>query len=362
MFAGLVAAAPRPAAAQRGNDADGASASLEVAAAPECASRAGVMARVGTRSTRIKFVAPDAATSTLRVTVAGPRGAVAGELTVVRPGGKHFVRRIVAPTCAEAADALALIIAITLDPTHTITEAAPTASSTDAGPGSGRGSAPAASPTRAAPTEPAAASPSALRLPPPPPSLPAVVAKEHAPTELPPPPGRSWVAAGVGAHAITGPAPQVMPGIAVHVSAGIDRASIWSPAARLAVAHARVGGLVEAGGSTADFTLTGGTVDACPLALRVARFAARACAAAGAARLTAHGGNTYSPRSRQRPFVAVGASLIAALSLGRRLQIEARVAGAAPLIRDSYQFTPEVFYRVASVTLELDLGLSIRFP
>ena len=361
VLAGVVAAAPLPAAAQRGaaphaSEADAASASLELQAAPECATRAGVIARVATRSPRIKFVAGAAATATLRVTVAGPRGAVAGELAVARPAGKHFVRRIVAPTCAEAVDALALIIAITLDPAHAKAEPAPT--TIDGGAGSTPpASTPPDSPARSAVPEPASPPPP---LPPPPPFVPAAAAEETA-AIAPAPRAKSWFAAGVAAHAIAGPAPRPMPGAAVHVSAGIDRGSIWSPAARLAFAHTRAGGLDQPGG-TADFALDAATVDACPVSLEVASFAARACAAVTAARLTAQGGNTYSPRSRQRPFVAAGASLIAALGLGRRFQVDVRVAGGVPIIRDSFQFTPEVFYRVASVTLELDLGLSMRFP
>src|SRR5262249_33474080 len=46
----------------------------------------------------------------------GPRGGVIAELTVVEPDGRKFSRRIEAPSCAAATDALALVVAITLDP------------------------------------------------------------------------------------------------------------------------------------------------------------------------------------------------------------------------------------------------------
>jgi hypothetical protein len=96
--------------------------------------------------------------------------------------------------------------------------------------------------------------------------------------------------------------------------------------------------------------------------LRALHFEARACAAATAGRLTVQGSNTFSPRVRQRPFVTLGGSLLAALGLGRRFELVARLAAGAPLVRDAFQFSPEVFYRVASVTLEADLGLAMRFP
>ena len=55
---------------------------------------------------------------------AGPKGAVVAELTVVEPDGRRFARRLEAPSCAAATDALALVVAITLDPSAATAEAA----------------------------------------------------------------------------------------------------------------------------------------------------------------------------------------------------------------------------------------------
>jgi len=48
--------------------------------------------------------------------------------------------------------------------------------------------------------------------------------------------------------------------------------------------------------------------------------------------------------------------------LGGVLEIRGRFGAGATLIRDAFLFTPEVFYRAASVTLVGDLGLGARFP
>lgn len=323
-----------------------ASASLDLEAAADCATRTQLIARVATRSQNIQFVAPAAGVTALRVTIhAGARATVVGELGVSRPGGKRSLRRIVAPSCREAVDALALIVAITLDPAHAIADPAAVA---------------ATGAMETTPVEPPSG-PSTDAAPPAPTPSPAGPEPSAAGEATPAGRAQSWLAAGAGARVMSGAAPRFMPGVAVHLAAGLNRASIWSPAARLSVAHVRVGGVSEPGG-TADFTLDAGTLDACPLLFRVPRLEARACAAVTAGRLTAQGSNTFSPRVQGRPFVTLGGSLLAAVALSPRFELVARLAAGAPLVRDAFQFSPEVFYRVGSVTLEADLGLAIRFP
>jgi hypothetical protein len=353
VLAVLVVAAPRGGAAQPGGDGGDASASLELDAPPECATRKNLIARVGTRSHHIRFLAPAATASALRVVVAqSARGAVTGELTLVRPDGRRASRRLAAPTCAEIVDGLALIIAITLDPAHAITDPAVTAAGdADAPPASSSLPAAASASTPAAAPTPEPSPPAATAEPPPP---------EMVSTAAPAPTHR-WAAVGAGGRLVVGPAPEVMPGIALHGMVAFDRPSLWSPAARLALARTAVGGLLQTGG-TADFALDAGTMDACPFRLALPPLDLRACAAATLGRLTVQGTNTYSGRSAYRPFVAVGGSALAALGLGQRFEVGVRVAGAAPLIRDAFQFVPQVFYRVASVTLEVDLSLAMRFP
>jgi hypothetical protein len=309
---------------------------LEVQAAVGCATRDELAARVAVRSPRIRFLEDDAAearATALRASIApGANGGVVGELVVLDPDGRRSSRRLSAPTCAEAIDALALIIVITLDPRYV---AAP-ALELEQGPR------PAGPAPRASPQQPA--------------------------DEVRPPARASarQFEAGAAGMLISGPAPGLMTGLAVRVFAALNRtagrrASIWSPAVRLTAAHAWRSGIDEPGG-TAAFALDVLSLDVCPIRLPVAAVDLRACAAAMAGRLSAAGSDTYSPSSQERPFVSLGGSAILSVTLGPHLELSGGFgAGDAP-IRDSFEFSPQVFHRVSALIWAADLGLGLRFP
>ena len=83
---------------------------LEVEAAPGCSTRDELIARVAARSTRIRFVTDATGVPALTARIeAGPRGVVVAELIVVEPDGRKFARRLEAPSCAAATDAVALL-------------------------------------------------------------------------------------------------------------------------------------------------------------------------------------------------------------------------------------------------------------
>src|SRR5262245_33194775 len=100
---------------------------LEVHAGPACLSRRDLAWRVVARSPRIQF-ADDAAISA-RVSLTSSRpGNVVAELILDTAGAEQPPRRFVARSCAEAADAIAVIIAVTLDPTLKRPDSPPAAS------------------------------------------------------------------------------------------------------------------------------------------------------------------------------------------------------------------------------------------
>jgi hypothetical protein len=357
-----VAAAAEPAVA---------SARLEVHALPDCTTREELVARVAARSRRIHFD-DDTPGPTLRAIIApGPRGAAVGELQISEPTGKISTRRISAPSCAEATDALALIIALTLDPT--VAAAAPAAGPT---PPAAAPSRPTAE-TRGAPTPPRA--PPTAETPQHPGSQPSAETSRpitHAlPTRppsdetsgvvvaVPEPPvaTRTRFGGGVAGEVVSGPAPSVLPGLSVYLMAALDRDALWSPAAIVRGTHAWTTGLLESGG-TAAFTLDAVTLDACLLRLAGPVFEARACASALYGRLTAAGTETYSPATADRPYAAAGAALVFAAGLGRILELTGRIGGGASLVRDSFAFSPAVFHRTAAFTLTASLGIGVRFP
>ncbi|HVV48844.1 MAG TPA: hypothetical protein VHO06_04230 [Polyangia bacterium] len=355
---GVARAAPDPAVA---------SARLEVQAAADCTTREELVARVAARSRRIRFD-DGAAGPTLRAVIAaGPRGGAVGELVIAEPDGRTSSRRISAPSCAEATDAVALVIALTLDPTSAAATR-PTAS-----PGGPTVAAPAAPGTSAAPpgvaAEPSASRQTATspdREPARAPARKGAPEADEAAAVVAAPPAapvaeRARFGAGVTGQALVGAAPDTLAGLGVYLVAALDRDALWSPAAVLWGTHAAASGLVEPGG-TAAFTLDALTLDACALRLRVSAFEARACASALYGRLGATGSDTYAPASVSRPYLAAGGAVLLTADLGHLFELSGRVSGGASLIRDSFSFSPAVFHRTAAATLAAGLGFGLRFP
>ena len=311
---------------------------LEVEALPDCTTREELAARVAARSRRIRFDDEKAGGPTVRTVIASaPHGGAVGELVAVPPDNKSSSHRLSAPSCAEATDAIALIIALTLDPMS-----------------ASAANEPPRIPPQAAPTRPAVAAA------PPGPTADgrlAVVASRPAPSV----PARRRFGGGVTAQEIFGLTPGALPGFGLYLSAALDREALWSPAVVIAGTHAWASGLDEPGG-TAAFTLDAVTLDACALRLQLAPVVARACGTALYGRLGAAGSYTYAPASAARPFAAAGGALLVSVDLGRLFELSGRVGASASLIRDSFAFTPAVFHRTAAVTVAAGLGVGVRFP
>ena len=108
---------------------------LEVRTVFGCTSRDALVARVEARSPRIRFVENEEALAIRADFSAGSSGNVVGELILSGPGGKPSSRRILARSCAEAVDAVALIIAVTLDPISANAAGGPATSSVGAAAG-----------------------------------------------------------------------------------------------------------------------------------------------------------------------------------------------------------------------------------
>jgi hypothetical protein len=380
VFVTPLAAAFGAARAARAEGDPIASARLEVQALPDCTSREELMARVAARSRRIHFVDDESAGRSIRAVIGpGARpGAFVGMLVIATPDGKSATRRISAPSCAEATDALALIIALTLDPAAAVT--APAASSaaapvsSDGAPRAGSSPDGQAARPRAAGVNPESApgasasgdtrSVAASRRP-----DAAAPAETPAPSDADltargtakAPPARARFSGGAAAQVVLGPAPGPLPGFTLYAMAALDRDALWSPALILAATHVWSNELVEPGG-TAAFTLDALSLDACAWRLRLSVLDARLCASGLVGQLGSSGSDTYSPRSATRPFAAAGGGAFLTAALGRVLEISGRFGVDASLIRDSFEFTPEVFHRTAPLTVAASLGLGLRLP
>ena len=260
-------------------------AALDIQAPATCATREALMARVLARAPRIRFTDGRDATIALRATVQPTsRGPTVAELVVFPAGKPRTTRRLTAKSCAEALDALALVIAIALDPTSESPGAIDAGSDSSGADRAGsKPSVPEAS-SRAPAAESFAAE-----------------SKETAP-EVRPPRSPSWppspspprarvarYAFGVTAGALFGPAPRALPAVGAFVNAEVDRGSVWSPALELSARHGTRDRLVEPGG-TAEFALDTLTVDLCPLRLRASALQARPCGAVL--------GGAWQPRGR----------------------------------------------------------------
>jgi hypothetical protein len=354
--------------AQTGAPAETASARvrLELRAPRDCTSRADLTTRIAIRSSRIEVV--DAAAISAHIDIGSPRpGSVVADLVFTSAGVEQAPRRVVARSCAEAADGVALIIAVTLDPNlRRRTAPGPTEQRKALGE-TAAGSLSAAEtqrPTGPGP-EPVApvGNPSSAPAPLPagaPAPTPTAAVKIEAPA-APTPRGVQGRELGVSAagETIFGPSPRAMPGVALYLFAGLDREGLWSPALVVGATHVWRSDLSEPGGA-ASFTLDAASLDACPLRLRWWRLTARPCASALIGRLAAQGSSTAQAAGAARPFGAAGA--VIAAGLGSPIELTARLGIGVTLLRDSYEFATNVFYRAAAVTVSASVGVGVHWP
>jgi hypothetical protein len=334
------------------------SASLDVTASADCTTRAELVTRVHARSPRVKFV-DDASGVAIRArfSLTGA-GAVAGDLTLASRGAKPTTRRVLAGTCGEAADAVALIIAVTLDPTARPPAGQQSGTATEeVTPGSAGAASPTEPGTKNTPgTEkrPASAKQQPLSTPAEPPTA------DEPPTAAV---SSSRPAFGVvlAAQSFVGPAPRLMGGVALYGMAGVDGSPLWSPAVVLGATYALRTGLEEQGG-TASFALLAASVDACPFRLTLGAVEARPCASGLGGRLTARATNTQNPAGESaRPFWVLGGVVIATVDLPWPLEASARFGAGANLVQDSFLFTPRVFHTVPPVTVAASVGIGVRW-
>lgn len=322
-----------------------AAARLQVEANPACTSRADLIARVRARSPRVRFTDDGDALEVRAAFVATATGSIVGSVTLASAGAKPSVRRVLGSSCRDAADAVALIIAVTLDPLAAARDRGALKSE-------------ASSVGAAREDEPPAVSPDAAK------------ARTAGPAESPRAsddaetagtPNRNRFAVQVAAQGVLGPAPRAMPGVALYAMIGIDRRDLWSPAVLLGAGHAGRGGIVEEGG-TAAFTLDAASFDACPFRLRFGPVDARPCGSVLIGRLSASGSQTRNQATESgRPFWVVGGAVVATADLSDLFELTARLAVGGNLVRDSFVFTPVMFHQVPAVSSIASLGIGMRW-
>ncbi len=323
---------------------------LEVRGAGDCISRNDLAARVAARSPRIQFV-DDAAISANVALASARAGNVVAELVLTAAGIEPAPRRIVARSCAEAADAIALMISVTLDPTLKRRAAVGGVDASGAAPSAAEGGTAAASPTAKPADQPVAAKPPA-----PTPTLESPAPPGPAPSA----PARRELGAYVAAQTIFGPAPAVMPGVGLVGMAALDGEGVWAPALFVGATHVWRSDLPEPGGA-ASFVLDAASVDACPLRFGGWGLAARPCASALVGRLATTGSDTIQGASAARPFGAAGVALTATLGT-TIVELYARLGIGVTLLRDAYEFGGMTFHRAGLITTTASLGVGLHWP
>ena len=133
-----------------------------------------------------------------------------------------------------------------------------------------------------------------------------------------------------------------------------------SPAVQLMASHFWSFSYAAEGG-VANFSLDSGTVLLCPVWLQEHRLSVQLCATGEGGRLLVRGTETVNGKTRARPYFAVGASATVHIDFGRGISFTTFANGAAPLLRDSFQFRPAVFYEVPMVVLTAGAGVAVRF-
>ena len=342
---------------------------LEYHAPAACENDAQFFARARSRAPRMRLARPDERARMFVVDIEQRSGRTSGRLTVRNPEGRQTVREIEARDCSEAVDALALIVALAVNPRAADAPAA-TASPRAADAPPSAVNPPRADAPRAAPTaEPIA---------------PAPAAQPNAPSPSPrPPPATSdsagappesagaatsadaalWAfRAGVAAWGIGAIAPEPLIGARASGEVLSLAPRVIAPSFRASAGYATHAGFVVDGG-TAHFGYAGASFEICPLRLPASGpLLFRPCALADVGAVFAQGADALNARGDTRPFAALGAGGRVEWALGRRVGLDLDVGCTFPIWRDRFLFGSRSFHQVAWAGAVVSLGFVMRIP
>ena len=334
---------------------------LDYRAAYGCPDQATFVSKVRDRTRRARFVEPGAPARTFEVEMRAaprPRGTVA----VDQGGDGKATRTFEADTCAEVADALALVVALAVDP-----------------------------PRPEATAPPPMTPPADSVFPPPPPQAPQVVAfqpqaVETAPPPLPiaasppppvetapPPEARrktmrappSWLSsvfAGADLALAQGVAPVLLSGPAVTAGWRSTGSHVWNMTLRASAVFAAAGPVAVPGGA-ASFDWKVGRIDACGAVAPYPPLRVGACARLEGGALEVAGAQVPAAQTRESAWAAAGALLHAEWSALPFLFLGADAGPTFRAVADRFFFLPNMTaYQVPFGGFEADGGLRVHFP
>ncbi len=335
---------------------------LDYHASAECPDEDEFIARLRARTSHVRPAWPGEAARTFAVVAdAGPPPS--GQLRVgdsADPGGVRVVR---ADSCSQVVDALALMVALAVDPSPSFAapaspvEAAP-APSTSVRPGA-PAPAPAHAPGPAPAPAPAPASESASEGSsgsfPIGPSHGDLSPRERASAQ-------ERVATGLDVVLSSGVAPRALVAASPFVGYAFRRGGWIDPSFRLGFLRAWSGLFDVASGGRAALTWTVGRADACPIALPGSWLHVTGCVRVEAGLLEAQGADIASSQVTSRAWLAAGPLLRAEVSLFGPLFADAEGSALFRVTEDRFYFRPNsTIYRIPLTGFGGGAGLGVRF-
>ncbi len=286
------------------------------------------------RSARVRFVDEGSHARELSIALSKEGDFTIGELRLIERDGTLRQRSVRFTSCAEAVEGLALITVVSLDPQALV-----------------------APPSDSAPPEAPTPAPKPAPVP--------VPAAARVPARKPPPPAplaSPHAEVGIGAQfeALFHVVPSSALGGELFVDVASPSRSWFSPLLRVSAAHSERRG-IPAAGSEANFTLTTGTLSACPLRLGDERITVRPCAFASGGALHAWGTRNANPQTLTRQFWAWGGTAQVFLRASQALDIVADLGVGAPLLRDQFSFQDAEFWKTPALYLSSGVGLRFVF-
>jgi hypothetical protein len=243
---------------------------------------------------------------------------------VIRRNRRVTVREVQAEHCGDVVTALALIVAILIDPdadTRPIPE-------------------PSKSPSADATSEPTAA-------------------------PLRSSTGRDLrVSAGAQLGFASGIAPQLVLGTRWVAALDVGESSAWPSSLRLSLTRARTGTIsADERGASAAFEIDTVRLDACALRLARSELRLEPCLLVEGGALHADGHHPAQSRSRNLPWGGVGALLRGVWTVWDALGLEAELGALFPLWRYRFNFEESLpIYETPLLGLTGGLGAAVRFP
>jgi hypothetical protein len=323
---------------------------LDYVATAGCPSEQEFETRVRARTVRVQFAPNGAGARVFDVRLEqGPPAT--GRVTVRRAQSSEGTRSVRADTCADVADALALVVALAVDPAALMAPAPPSPPHAAESPPPSidiAAPSPSPSPTAEPPTaEPPSASPPVPR--PETAPMPSTQARHRE------------VYLGTDLAVATGTAPTTLVGASPYVGWASSTASTLAPSARIGFVHATTGAIDVPGGA-AVFAWSVGRLDGCATAWanRPARLST--CVHLEGGSLEATGVHVPAPRAQSRAWLGVGPLLRGEWSFASPLFVEAEVAAMAHVIADRFLFLPDTTaYQVPRAGVFGSIGLGVFF-